>query len=53
MFQFQKVKAKEQPVHSGGQKKISDETDSSEYDSDGDPQSDKGDCFTSLTKICL
>ncbi|OEL16340.1 hypothetical protein BAE44_0022641 [Dichanthelium oligosanthes] len=47
VFQFQKVEkvpkrdAKEQPVHSGEQEKTSDEADSSEYDSDGDPQSDK------------
>ncbi|KAF8651862.1 hypothetical protein HU200_063108 [Digitaria exilis] len=45
VFPFQKVEAKEQPVHSGEQKKGSDETDSSEYDSDGDPQSDKECCM--------
>jgi len=40
--------AKEQPIRSGEQEKTSDEADSSGSDSDGDPQSDKGDCFYSF-----
>lgn len=57
VFQFQKVEkvpqlvrrdAKQQPICSGEQEKTSDEADSSGSDSDGDPQSDKGDCFYSI-----
>jgi hypothetical protein len=57
VFQFQKVEkvpqlvrrdAKQQPIRSGEQEKTSDEADSSGSDSDGDPQSDKGDCFYSF-----
>ena len=40
--------AKEQPIRSGEQEKTSDEADSSGSESDGDPQSDKGDCFYSF-----
>ena len=55
VFRFQKVEkvplmvrrnAKEQPIRE--QEKTSDEADSSGSDSDGDPQSDKGDCFYSF-----
>jgi hypothetical protein len=46
--------AKEQPIRSGEQEKTSDEADSSGSDSDGDNQSDKGDCFfSSLIWKCV
>ena len=50
MFRFQEEKkvSKEQPIRSGEQGKTSDLADASESDSDGDSQSDKGDCFLFL-----
>ena len=52
MFQFQEekkvsqlVNSKKQPIRSGEQGKTSDLADASESDSEGDSQSDKGDCF--------
>lgn len=55
VFRFQEekkvsqlVNSKEQPIRSGEQEKTSDLADASESDSDGDSQSDKGDCFLFL-----